>query len=556
MKKKLHYRVLFCTLMFFTFFNASSQTVVWNGSVNSSWFVAGNWTPDGIPDGTSEVSIAAAANQPVIAGDATAGTLTMETNTSLTIESGSNLTVAGTLTVDNSAILIVESSANLIQTNNVANLGKITVKRNSSALVRQDYTLWSAPVSGQNLLAFSPQTNTTRFYTYNSATNVYNSIAPSANIFTPTQGYLIRMPNNHPTAATVWNGQFTGVPNNGNYAVTMSNGGAGMAFNLIGNPYPSALDMTSFVADNQDAITGTLYFWRETNGNTSNNAYCTWAGGTFTGNGEAQVTDPDGIIQAGQGFFVEAKTGQTALAFNNSQRVSANTATFFRNGIMNERSTVWLNVTNTSGAFSQMAVGYISGATAGADIFDGKYLADGTIALNSILNNTDYVIQGRPTPFDPGDVVPLSFKTDTAGNYTIVIDHTLGLFAGQQDIFLKDNLMGIVHNLKTSPYAFTSGAGSFNDRFEVIYQAPLAVFQPSDAASSVTVYKQQQQIVINTGQMPMAAVRIFDVCGRLLAGKDNIDAGETRLGADFSNGVVVVRITLKNGVTVTKKIIN
>jgi hypothetical protein len=548
---------LIVALFLFTCIECFSQSgpVMWNGSVNNTWSLASNWTPAVVPDITSDVSIETTTNQPLISSNAFANSITMGPNSSLTVESGSDLTITGMLTVNNSASLVIESEANLLQLNNDANSGMITVGRNSSALARLDYTLWSAPVLGQNLLAFSPLTLTNRFYNYDTATNLYASITPSTNLFAGAKGYLIRMPNNHPTTATVWNAQFTGIPNNGDYPVTMNNGGAGFSYNLVGNPYPSPLDMSSFVTDNQDAITGTLYFWRETNGNTINNAYCTWAGGTFTSNGESQAVDPEGIIQTGQGFFVEAKPGQTALLFKNSQRVGNNTSAFFRSSEAVERNTIWLNVTNSSGAFSQMAIGYITGATIGVDVFDGKNFRDGTLALTSIVNNTDYVIQGRPLPFNQADIVPLSFKTATAGNYTIAIDHVIGVFSNAHDIFLKDNMTGIIHNLKESSYTFTSNTGSFNDRFELQYQATLDLFQPLNPASSIVIYKQQRQIIINTGVLPMTNVKLFDISGRLLAEKNNIDATSTNLDALFSNGIIVVMVTLNNGATVSKKLI-
>ncbi|HRN98337.1 MAG TPA: hypothetical protein PLA69_03325, partial [Flavobacterium sp.] len=165
---------------------------------------------------------------------------------------------------------------------------------------------------------------TVRFYNYNTTTNLYNSV-PSISTaqFAQGAGYLIRMPNNHPTTPTVWEGVFNGVPHNGDVSVTMNNLGAGQAYNLVGNPYPSAIDMYAFVQDNTDAITGTLYFWRKTN-NIASPSYCQWTQGTFVSNGEDQVVDPDGVIRTGQGFFVEAKPGQVSLIFKNTHRFDDN----------------------------------------------------------------------------------------------------------------------------------------------------------------------------------------------------------------------------------------
>jgi len=480
----------------------------------------------------------------------TACTLTVNNSAVVTITSGFNVTLNGALTVSSGSFTL-ENNANLLQSANVSNSGNIIVKRNSSALKRQDYTLWSSPVAGQNLLSFSPQTITTRFYAYNTASNLYAAVTPSTTNFADATGYLIRMPNNHPTTATIWNGQFTGVPNNGNIAFTMSN-----TYNLVGNPYPSPIDVATFVSQNASAITGTLYFWRETNNNTTNNAYCTLAGGTFVGNGEAQVVNPNGVIQTGQGFFVAAKPGQTALNFNNSQRISNFNNQFFRNALTEERNTVWINATNTAGAFSQMAVGYITGATQGVDLFDGKAFADGDMAITSALDNSDYAIQGRALPFDAADVVPLNFRTATAGDYTIAIDHAIGLFGSGQAVYVKDNLMNETHNLAENPYTFASDAGTFNNRFELVYQETLTTVQPGPDFKNVVVYKQNHEVVINGGSHTIARVAIYDIRGRLLAARDNVNATEIRIPTDGTNGLLVTKITFGDATVVTKKVVN
>ena len=483
-------------------------------------------------------------------GNITACSLTVNSGAVVTISSGYDVTLQGALTVSSGSFTL-ENNANLIQTLGVSNSGNIIVKRNSSALKRQDYTLWSAPVAGQNLLAFSPQTLTNRFYQYNSSTNNYVAITPGTNSFSAGSGYLIRMPNNHPATATVWNGQFTGVPNNGNVPVTMSN-----TYNLVGNPYPSPISMSTFVSENTASITGTLYFWRETNLNTTNNAYCTWAGGTFVTNGEAEVYNPSGIIQTGQGFIVAAKSGMTALNFNNTQRTNDHANQFFRLTDEEERNTIWLNATNEAGAFSQMAVGYMTDATQGVDRFDGEAFADNELTLGSFLDNTNYAIQGRALPFETTDVVPLTFRTVSAGTYSIAIDHVIGLFEGEQIIVLKDNLTGTEHNLKDSAYSFATEAGTFNDRFELKYTNALATNQPVISSSAVLVYKQNQQVVVNSGKLKMAKVLVYDTRGRLLVQKENLATNEVRLPTDETNQVLIVKVTLESNQTITKKIVN
>ena len=521
------------------------SATTWNGS---TW-------DNGAPTSTTTAIISGNYN---VAANINACSLIVNNNAVVTIPSGYNVTLNGAITVSSGSFTL-NDNANLIQLSNVANSGNITVKKYSAALLRLDYTLWSSPVTNDSLYlqTFSPATSTNRFYSYSSPINLYTAIAnPSTTNFALGQGYLIRMPNDaSSTVRTNYPGVFTGVPNNGNISIALSNEGVGKGFNLVGNPYPSAISIAQFVADNSANITGTLYYWRKTN-NSASPSYCTWTAGTFISNGEPEVVDPNGAIQSGQGFFVEALNSATTVNFNNGQRTTNSTSQYHKTKVV-ERNTIWLNATNATGAFSQMAVGYITDATLGIDEFDGKYYNDGVIALNSLLDNTDYVIQGRPLPFDGTDEVPLSFKVTNAGDYTIAIDHVNGLFATSQDVILKDNDNGTETNLKSNSYTFTAQAGTTNTRFSLKYQKTLGVTTPALDDNSIVVYKNYGIINIKSNGSSIDSVKLYDIRGRLLEEKTKVNANETSIeSSKYTNQVLIVKIASSDNKVVSKKIIN
>ena len=526
---------------------------VWTGAADSSWINVANWSCGQLPATTDNVVISASAtNQPLVDADVTLNTLTVEAGASVTVVTGYDLTLTDVLTVDPAATFTLQNNANLIQVNDVANSGDISVTRNSSPLMRLDYTLWSSPVAGQNLLEFSPQTVTTRFYTYNSTTNFYQSIDPATNDFAEGIGYLIRMPNNHPTTPTVWTGIFNGVPHNGDVNVPLTSAVAGQRFNLVGNPYPSPIDINAFVTENEFNITGSLYFWRKTNDATAP-SYVTWTAGTFTSNNPlVDVTGYQDIINTGQGFFVEALADAPVVQFDNLMRTGNNSGQFFRQEL--NRSRIWLNAYNSTGAFSQSAIVYVDEALDEAvDRFDGKYINDGEIALTQRIGGVDYAIQGR-APFDATDIVPLTFKATQAGNYSISIAHVDGLFADGQDIFLRDLLTGAVHDL-ASPYSFVSEAGTFDSRFEVIYEQALAVVNPVFGENTVIAYAQEGNVLVNAPSAILSNVEVFDMRGRLISSATQINASQAVLPAGAANGVLIVKITSAEGTSVTKKVI-
>ncbi|MBF6641031.1 T9SS sorting signal type C domain-containing protein [Flavobacterium sp. J49] len=551
-----------------------SNDNTWTGGVSTAWTNPANWSCGVVPENVSNVTIASAAFYPEISSNVSINTLTLNSGTTLKVNSLYDLTV--TNAIDNSGTLTVENNANLIQINDVANTGSgvAVVKRNSSAIMRLDYTLWSSPVTGQGLYAFSPFTFANRFYTYNTSSNTYSSVSgfnitglngagvngiDNNNVqFTTGLGYLIRMPYNHPTAPATWTGTFTGTLNNGTKTVALNNAGSGLRYNLVGNPYPSPIDAIALVTDTNNAanITGTLYFLRKTNGSL-NSSYSTWTQGGFVTNGGTAVFDPNDVIQTGQGFFVEATATGSTLEFNNSMRINDHANQFFRNNTIIEKNRIWLNATNATGLYSQTMIGYITNATNGIDnSIDGRYLSDGDIALTSLIDTTPYAIQGRALPFDNTDVVPLNFRVTNAGQYTIAIDHVDGLFVNGQDVFLRDNLSSVVHNLNAGGYTFTSDAGTFASRFEILYQLPLTVVSPVFNANQVVVYKNGgDDFVINSGNVIMATVKVFDIRGRLLLEKNEINNSETSISAGHNNEVLLIQITSQDGLVVTKKVI-
>ena len=475
----------------------------------------------------------------------TAKTLTVNANKTFTINSGHNITVAGAVT--NNGTFNVANNANLVQTDVTAtNSGSINVYRNSAFIQLYDYTLWSSPVVGQKLKAFSPNTLDTRFYKYNSDTNFYNVVTPlSTTDFATATGYLIRAPNNWASGAQTFSGQFTGVPNNGTISLS---GLISDKYYAVGNPYPSTINVSAFY--NANPTVGTLYFWRKTNGIVGT-AYATknTMGATASGG-----YTPSADIAVGQGFIVAP--GAATLNFTNIMRAIPSTSALFLRTTTEETSRFWLNLTNTSGLFSQMLVGYLPEATSGVDnAIDGRYFNDSPIALTSIINAEEYTIQGRALPFATTDMVPLGFKTNAAGNYIITIDHVEGLFSHGQTVFLKDNLLNAVVDLSAGSYSFASAIGTFNSRFEVVYQNTLAEPNPIFSANSLIAYSANGEISINSGSTIMELVRVYDLQGRLLVEKKQINASETKLSTTATNQLLLVEITAANGSKITKKII-
>ncbi len=471
------------------------------------------------------------------------------------IDSGTNLILNGIITVQGGS-LTINNNANLVQVQETQNIGNIIVKRESNPLKRLDYTIWSSPVLGtQTLKQFSPLTLNNRFYNYNTSTNFYSVIPnPVTQTFIKANGYLIRMPDNHPTSPTIWEGTFNGTPNNGQTEIDLTYVSDGFSYNMIGNPYPSTIDAEAFLTANEATINGTLYFWRKTN-NAPGTAYATYTlGGATTTSPTSPI--PSGIIQVGQGFFVEAKNVANPKAvFSNTMRIQDNNNQFFRNSSITEKHRFWINLTNSNGLFSQIMVGYMTNATNGIDNgIDGKRIKDNATALSSLLDNEEFTIQGKALPFDTNDTVPLNFKTDLAGNFTISIDNVDGLFADGQQIFLKDNSLQETHNLSQAEYNFYSDAGNFNNRFEIVYQNSFLSTNNVDKAI-IQVYPNpidKNNCLYFKGFQDEVTFSLYDVMGKQLIFKKTNDNKILLNG--IAEGVYFVKIN-SNSNSIFKKII-
>ncbi|MCZ8196935.1 MAG: T9SS sorting signal type C domain-containing protein [Flavobacterium sp.] len=541
-----------------TTFSGKTVSVV-VGKVTTWTAGSPNFWDNGTP--TSIDTAVIAANYSEVA-DVNACNLTVNNNAIVSIPSLRNVSLEGALTVS-SGTFTLENNANLIQNADVNNSGSIIVKRESAPINRLDYTLWSSPVDGQMLKAFSPGTVSDRFYFFNpTSTPIGGSAGQGAFQVVPTplstpfaegNGYLIRASNwfaNAPAPEVNWMGTFTGVPNNGNVSLSVASG----TYNAVGNPYPSTINADEFITANN--LTEALYFWRKKNSSTSPSyATYTLAGGVGTAANTAGGSSvvPNGIIQVGQGFI--AKATSTSLNFTNAMRNGELSTQFFRTSSI-ERSRVWLNLSDNNGFVNQALVAYMPSATTGIDAaIDGRFLENNIpTQLSSLINGEEFAVQGKPV-FTASDVVALGFKTQTEGNYTIAIDHVDGLFANGQEVFLKDNVTNAVHNLTNEPYNFTAPAGTANTRFEIVYQSTLATQNPVLNENMVAVYKQNQNLVVNTGAIQMKDVKVYDIQGRLLVEQKDVNAATAKLAISSTNQVLIVKVTAKDSSVVTKKVL-
>jgi hypothetical protein len=527
---------------------ACATTTTWDGT---TW-------DNGTPDITKSAVFTA---DYIVSANFIACSISVTTNATVTVNSSVNVTLENEVSVDAGSSLVFENTASLLQNNATAiNVGNVTYKRNSTPMRGGEYTYWGPPVSGQVLNVFSPLTSATRFHSFNANSAVNNWVNEAGtNTMVAGKGYAIRAPSNFTTTPQVYNGEFIGTLNNGDISINVEAYDPGLLnYNFISNPYPSAIDVVTMI---NNTNLGTLYFWTH-NTAISANVFTTddYAVRTRT-TGTAAISggvDPDQYIASGQGFFVSAAT-TTTINLTNAMRVSGNNSQFYRatqNDPLNYY--VHLNLTNTSGAFKQIAVGYLEGATNAYD-FGADALAStaGVIQFYSLIPPATYGfgIQARAYPWTLTDQIPLGYSTTVAGDYNIAIDHT-NVFFDDKDIFLEDTSNGTFHNLKTSSFTFTAAVGTFNNRFKLHYRdLTLSIDDNLVNDSSLIVYSLDKTTKFVSNNINISTIEVFDITGRLLFEERNINNLTFEKNISQANQTIFITVTLENSQKVRRKII-
>jgi hypothetical protein len=173
-----------------------------------------------------------------------------------------------------------------------------------------------------------------------------------------------------------------------------------------------------------------------------------------------------------------------------------------------------------------------------------------------MINDNTMIIQGRPVPFDNSDIVPLGATFDTAGTYTLALGQVDGLFSNSaQNIYLEDTFTGVIHDMRATPYSFTSQAGTFNGRFKLRYNGATLSNSNSETTTAVA-YINHHQLNIQTSTS-IKKITLHDVRGQLMTTYiPNESTTHFESEFNYANGVYIASIELENGTKITQKVMN
>jgi hypothetical protein len=575
---------------------SASNAVMITAIPSTTWQLGNTWS-NGTPS-TSRVAIINNNFDTSVSGSFEACSVTVNNGFTLDIKSGTYVSIINDLTVNSGGNLLVQNNGSLIMVNDsgvVTNNGNTQVYRTASGIRGYDYVYWSSPVFGQSIdNIYSSPTPGFKYRWNPLATNI-NSPTSSGNWQTasgamlPATGYIVRGSSSFGMAATNITSVFTGKVNSGIVSPSITRGsyqginypGANSVtvtkfddnWNLVGNPYPSSIKALDFLTFNTN-IQGFVYLWTHGTAPVSNTnpfydsfTYNYTANDYITYNGTATTSGPSGFngyIASGQGFFVsmnDGVTGTQTVTFKNSMRDKTyNNSQFYRTmqTATEEKNRIWLDLIDSNNVPVRTVVGYVAEATLGLDrMYDAIKNIANENNIYSLAEDETLIIQGRPTPFDQNDQVPIGVTILSAGDYKIAIAAVDGLFEQGQPIFLEDKLLNIIHDLRLAPYSFSTTAGKFNDRFVLRY-TNTALGNPDfgNIENSVIVAGNQGDLTIKSSIENIQEVTIYDVLGRqLFFSKEINNTNFVASNISMSQQTLIVKIKLENGITISRKII-
>lgn len=320
---------------------------------------------------------------------------------------------------------------------------------------------------------------------------------------------------------------FRGLPNDGSITNAVSVGN----FTLIGNPYPSAINLKHFLiggaSDGFPAIvgntntTGVAYFWEQAasthyitdyNGGygiytPATNIYTPAAFWNYdsSGNQEVNIADPGTIYQRkfspiGQGFMVRGAVAGN-VTMRNYYRVfvkegAVNESEFERNS--NQERLVdpeyYPEIPNVAGIdYTQIKKGssphlkinavYNNGPTApttlalddrATDGFDFGF--DAHSASSTTPMEFYYVIDGESegftaiaTNFDVDKRIPVGFRTNQQANFKVTVIDAYD-FDDSQNVYMHDKETGIYYDIKNGIFDMNLPIGDNKTRFEITFK--------------------------------------------------------------------------------------
>lgn len=467
-------------------------------------------------------------------GDNTAGlinNLRVEGSSTLLVNANKWLTIAGATYLDAGCYLDIKNTGSVITS------GAITGTGNSRIDMETPQNKWhfiTQPVS--NALT-ADVFNGHYLCTFNTAGNVWNgNITDPDYALTVMKGYDLNVKG----GATLTT--FTGTPNTGDLNISCIGNANG--YNLVGNPYPSAIDLNTGTVTWPNGAEKTAWFWNPGAG--GYRAYTAGSGGTHTQYAPAM-----------QGFFVRKSTaGDAIFGLANSTRVH-NTEAFVKSS--DPENVLFVKASSGMNEFNdELMVRFMAETTTAYDpSYDATKLVglDGAPQISTVLPDNETVTLNAQPFVTVSTVIPMEFSSTLNGTYDLTATK-LESFKPEISITLEDLLESKTQDLRANPvYTFNHASSNAAGRFLLHFNNPTIGITDPGAANALLVYGFEKSIYVkNQDNTPLKGeMFVFNLLGQKVCHVtlNSVLVSKTKL--DVISGYYIVKV-ISDQETVTKKI--
>lgn len=506
--------------------------LTWTGTTSTDWAIATNWNPNILPDLGTNASIPDVSNDPIIGGVANCKNLSISTSAKLEISFVGKLTVNGSLTnsAGNDGLVIKSSVTGTGSLKHNTSDVPATIERyidGSTTLTEMKYHQVSIPLTA----AANPTSNLfTGSYLFDftesaAVSGDWNPLGGSTSTaLNVDKGYLIY----YPEASTTYT--FAGPMRNGTVTPALSFTDAAHGFNLVPNPYPSAIDWT--LIPTKTNLNDAFWIWNPTTSNFG--AY-----GTEVGTGTSATTKD---IASGQAFFVRATAASPILSMDNSSRLHSSQA-FLKNAT-NVENQLRIAVAGNNST-DEVLVAFKDAWSFGSDNADvDKMYGAAEAPQLSCVSSEGKNLSIDALPFSQSDViVPLNFSLQANTDVTFTASGMESFYMGIP-VYLEDLELNTVTDLRTNPeYTFSHTSGSENNRFQLRFMGVTAT-PDIDKAIQGNVFVSNGYLFVDIPSMLQSAstINVYDALGRQLSSRKVVLNGVTQIPAPAATGVYVVRV--------------
>lgn len=497
--------------------------ITWNGNESSIWNSDGNWS-DPYADGLSVLIPNTATRMPQIDNLVTdVQNLIIEAGASLTVTSTGDLTVAGDLTLNSSNDPGIGNAS-------LVNLGAVTVDaahvfiHQSISSPTLNYNV-SSPVSG------ATQTNIgcdNAMYSYSNSTDSWVLESASAPM-TTGKGYVLRSGSNL---------VFSGAINfNSNYLIPVTRtAGAGLGWNLVGNPYTSAINWDLIDAGLKVNLVDAIWIYLNDQG--IYGTYSPVGGGINLTSGE---------IPSNHAFWIKVLEGDYtngSLTIPRSSLIE-NSTTILKSAKATMYPRIKLAGINKTYK-DETVVAFADIANDAEDKFDAEKKFSSNSNYFQIFTSEPFqslAINSKAALQDHDVSIQLGYKAPAAGNYTIK-SLELSNIPVSSCVLLEDTYLNKTINLSDQPsYSFILDKAEFNnDRFLLHVKNEVSTSINNEGSQDdVLIYGLNQVIIIEGQDISMKHFEIISLDGKIIK-KGQIKANLREEIPMNKNGLYIIRL--------------